>query len=291
MKYESCVRSKFCSYEPCFYSDGSGVAPSSLVPSPPSPPTRHLCCDLFTIGPASLFTMCFPLPSRFGKEDSFRYGWRKESSLLLTIVQQSGSQNSISVSSLQIVFWFFSPTTEGKGPPCYSSNVSFSLWMLRQGCLFGIKLLFVWVCYCPINCYCYDHIVTGCCRCNRIPSTTVPLPLNGEAISVVTNAANPSLYRQRWDEQTFPKQPTCESAYLNGWARWLLSGPTKATLGWIPRVTRVVIAEQSGESASESQESSWRESTVNHRAPTEIVDGKGEWTTQLVRELFVTERL
>jgi hypothetical protein len=30
------------------------------------------------------------------------------------------------------------------------------------------------------------NIVTGCCRCNRIPGTTVPLPLNGEAISVVT---------------------------------------------------------------------------------------------------------
>jgi hypothetical protein len=28
--------------------------------------------------------------------------------------------------------------------------------------------------------------VTSCCRCNRIPGTTVPLPLNGEAISVVT---------------------------------------------------------------------------------------------------------
>jgi hypothetical protein len=34
-----------------------------------------------------------------------------------------------------------------------------------------------------------------------------------------------------------------------------------------------------------------RESTVNSRAPTGIVDGKSEWSTQLVRELFVTERL
>jgi hypothetical protein len=31
----------------------------------------------------------------------------------------------------------------------------------------------------------YIYIVTGCCRCNRIPGTTVPLSLNGEAISVV----------------------------------------------------------------------------------------------------------
>jgi hypothetical protein len=33
-----------------------------------------------------------------------------------------------------------------------------------------------------------------------------------------------------------------------------------------------------------------RESTVNSRAPTEIVDGKSEWSTQLVRELFVCNR-
>jgi hypothetical protein len=47
----------------------------------------------------------------------------------------------------------------GQEPLCRNGNVSFSLEMVRRSFLFGTKLLFVWVCYCPLQCYCYDHII------------------------------------------------------------------------------------------------------------------------------------
>jgi hypothetical protein len=49
--------------------------------------------------------------------------------------------------------------------------------------LWSIAICFRFLTY---SIYYIVHIVTGCCRCNRIPGTPVPLPLNGEAISVVT---------------------------------------------------------------------------------------------------------
>jgi hypothetical protein len=80
-------------------------------------------------------------------------------SLLLTLSQQSGLQNSVLICSVQIVFLFFALGVEGEGPSCCNENVSFSLGVLWQGFLFGIKLLFIWVCRCPIHCYCCEYTI------------------------------------------------------------------------------------------------------------------------------------
>jgi hypothetical protein len=98
--------------ESCFL---LGYPPAFIPPNEVSASWLIYCWD-----PSTPFTTWFPLPPMFGKEGLRRCEWRYENSLLLTIGWRNGSQ---------IVFRFFAPAAEGKGPPCCNSNVSF-----RWGC-------------------------------------------------------------------------------------------------------------------------------------------------------------
>jgi hypothetical protein len=54
-----------------FYLEGSGVASSGPVPSPPSSPPRHPCRDLFTVVPSSFLLCHFPFLPYLKRKTSF----------------------------------------------------------------------------------------------------------------------------------------------------------------------------------------------------------------------------
>jgi hypothetical protein len=120
--------------------------------------------------------------------------------------------------------------------------------------------------------------VTGCCRCNRIPGATVPLPLNGEAISMATDSysdnkpaavhcecitdvspvTNPSQRRNEpWGKvSTIPSA----HAHLKTGILQIEREPAKRTGEESESESRQSVSEPAGEEGeSERGVSSWRE--------------------------------
>jgi hypothetical protein len=133
-----------------FYSDGSGVVPSSWVSSPsscPPPPPRGVC-GMNRVQLLSLLLPCdFPfLPclerKTFGVDGNKRavFAYNRSVKWVAKLCFELVSPNCVSI--LRSGRW-------GQGPPWCNSNVSFSFGLLWQGFLFDNKLFFVWVCYCP----------------------------------------------------------------------------------------------------------------------------------------------
>jgi hypothetical protein len=146
-----------------FYLDGSGVSPSSLVPTSPSSPSDIRVMTRLPLPIHLLLPRDFPFLPCLGRT-TFSVGDSRAVSMSVCCLPSVGKVGGKS------------PFRSGLSKLCFDCFDS-SLWPLRargllvatvmwvfrrdmqRGVLFTINLVFVWVCYCPIQYYFHGHII------------------------------------------------------------------------------------------------------------------------------------
>jgi hypothetical protein len=132
-----------------FYLNDSGVVPSGPVPSPPSslPTEASVLWHVY-------HWLINPLHHVISPSC---HVWKGRSGLVRVVIwKQSVVYHWLEAKlCFDSLLWPLS----ARGLLVATVMYSFSLGMLWRGFLFDIKLLFVLVYYCPIQCYCYDRII------------------------------------------------------------------------------------------------------------------------------------